>query len=162
MTPLPKQEWPRLTAQGSLSLPGKSIGGIAAALAVIGLLSAGGMTARAEEAPARPAAEPVQLACPSLRLGPAVPPSPDRSRSPILIYAKELSAGKTEQGEARGNVELFRADQPLFTERVLYNPVTEVVTVPGAVDYRDQQVWFKGQEAQYSFLEESGWFAGID
>ena len=44
----------------------------------------------------------------------------------------------------------------------LRGSVTEVVTVPGKVDYRDQQVWFRGQEASYSFLDESGWFSGID
>jgi LPS-assembly protein len=145
-----------------LSLPGKSYGGIAAALVASGWLSAGIPLALAQETPEQQAAAEPRLVCPSLRMGPAVPPSPDRSRSPIVIYAQELSAGKTEQGEARGNVELFRADQHLTTERVLYNPTTEVVTVPGAVDYRDQQVWFKGQQAQYSFLEESGWFTGID
>jgi len=95
-------------------------------------------------------------------LGPAIPPAPDRSRAPVVIYAQELDAGKKTLGEARGNVELFRADQYLLTDRILYNPISEVVTVPGKVDYRDQQIWFRGQQASYSFLEESGWFSGID
>ena len=101
-------------------------------------------------------------ACPNLTLGPAVPPTPDRSGAPVIIYAKELDAGKTNLGEARGGVELFRADQHLLTDRILYDPITEVVTIPERVDYRDQQVWFRGQQASYSFLEESGWFSGIE
>ena len=144
-----------------MSLPGKSFGVIAAALAVFGWLSTGIPLAGAQEGAGRPAPEDERLVCPALQLGPAVPPSPDRSRSPILIYAQELSAGKKEEGEARGNVELFRADQHIATERVLYNPSTEVLTVPGAVDYRDQQIWFQGHEARYSFLEESGSFTRI-
>ncbi|MCW8872752.1 MAG: LPS assembly protein LptD [Xanthomonadales bacterium] len=103
-----------------------------------------------------------QSACPDLTLGPAIAQTPDRSRAPIVIYAKELDAGKETLGEARGDVELFRADQHIKTDRILYDPATEVVTVPGRIDYQDQQVWFRGQQASYSFLEESGWFSGID
>lgn len=91
-----------------------------------------------------------------------MPPAPDRSRSPLVIYAKELDAGKTTQGEARGNVELFRADQHISTEHVLFDPVKETVTIPGAVAYQDQQVWVNGQDAHYSFTEESGRFSLID
>jgi LPS-assembly protein len=114
-----------------------------------------------DEALPPPSAEP-QAACPDLTLGPAMPPAPDRSLAPIVIYATELDAGKTTLGEARGDVDLYRADQHISTGRILYDPSREVVTIPGKVDYRDQQVWFRGQEASYSFLDESGWFSGID
>jgi len=142
-----------------LPLPVEPYGGIAAALAVSGLLLC--LSAPlAAQAPATPPA--ADSTCPNLTLGPAIPPTPDRSGAPILIYAQELDAGKTRLGEARGAVELFRADQHMTTERILYDPTTEVVTVPGKVDYRDQQVWFRGEQASYSFLEETGWFSAID
>jgi len=142
-----------------LSLPLKSFGGIAAALALLGLLTGVSQPAAARDPDPPPASG---AACPNLTLGPAVPPAPDRSRAPVVIYAEQLDAGKTRLGEAQGNVELFRADQYLVTDRILYDPTTEVVTVPGKVDYRDQQIWFRGEQASYSFLEESGWFSGID
>jgi LPS-assembly protein len=91
-----------------------------------------------------------------------MPPVPDRARAPIVIFAMEMDAGSTTLGEARGSVELFRADQHLSTDRILYDPLQKVVTVPGELEYEDQQVWFKGREASYSFLEESGRFYRID
>ena len=35
-------------------------------------------------------------------------------------------------------------------------------TVPGKIEYRDQQVWLRGEEARYNFSEESGYFSEID
>lgn len=91
-----------------------------------------------------------------------LPPVPDRSNAPLVVYAKRLDAGKQEQGMAEGEVELFRADQYLKTEQIFYHPQTEVVTIPGRVEYQDQQVWVKGEDAQYDFLQESGRFVNID
>ena len=91
-----------------------------------------------------------------------LPPAPDRSGAPITIYAEQLDAGNSSQGEATGHVELYRADQYLATERILYDPNTEIVTVPGAVAYEDQQVWVKGTGAHYNFIDESGRFSLID
>ncbi len=91
-----------------------------------------------------------------------MPAAPDRSGVPIIMYAKQLDAGNSEQAEARGQVELYRADQYLATERLLYDPQTEEVTLPVAVAYKDQQVWVKGQQAHYNFTNESGWFLHID
>ncbi len=73
-----------------------------------------------------------------------------------------MDASKTEEGQASGNVELFRLDQHMATEQVLYDPVKEVVTLPGRVDYEDQQVWVTGQEGYYSFTDESGHFSMIN
>jgi LPS-assembly protein len=95
-------------------------------------------------------------------MGPAIPPAPDRSGAFIDIYARELNAGKNEEGEARGEVELFRMDQHLATEQILYDPVKEVVTLPGSVSYEDSQVWLTGQQGHYDFLQESGQFSQID
>jgi LPS-assembly protein len=143
-----------------LPLPTTSTGRFAAALAVFAFLSATSLPLYGQQA--KPPPDALPSSCPDLRLGAAVPPAPDRSLAPIVIYARELDAGKSTLGEARGAVELFRADQHMTTERILYDPSTETVTVPGEVEYRDQQVWFRGKEASYSFLEESGWFSWID
>ncbi len=80
----------------------------------------------------------------------------------MVIYARSLDAGKQDQAVAEGHVELWRADQHLMTERILYNPDSEVVTLPGAVHYQDQQVWIKGEQGYYDFRQESGNFTRID
>lgn len=111
---------------------------------------------------AEPGDSPSALACPGPSIGPELPPAPDRSREPIVVYARSLDASKTRTGIAEGEVELFRADQHLVTERIFYDPVGEVVTIPGPLDYRDQQVWIRGKDAQYDFLAESGHFTQIE
>lgn len=105
---------------------------------------------------------PAPVSCPSSTLGPAMPAVPDRSQSPVVLYARQLSAGQQKEGEARGNVELTRADQYMATELLLFDPVAELVTVPGPIEYRDQQVWLRGEEARYSLIEESGYFSAIN
>jgi LPS-assembly protein len=91
-----------------------------------------------------------------------LPPTPDRSAAPMIIYAQQLDASNSQQGEMRGNIEMYRADQYLSTEHILFDPETEFVTVPGNMDYKDQQIWLRGTNAQYSFSEESGRFSQID
>lgn len=97
-----------------------------------------------------------------MKMGPAIATAPDRSRAPIVVYAQELDAGKTREGEARGNVEVFRLDQHMATERILFDPVKETVTLPGLVSYEDQQVWLSGEQGHYDFIGESGQFSLID
>jgi LPS-assembly protein len=104
----------------------------------------------------------VALSCPEPAIASVLPPAPDRSGAPVVIYAEQLDAGDSSQGEAKGDVELYRADQYLATDRILYDPNTEIVTVPGAVSYEDQQVWVKGTGAHYNFIDESGSFSLID
>jgi len=133
-----------------------------AALAVCICLLAGSPALRGQEPGEDSGRETASYSCPDPKLGPAIPPAPDRSRAPIIIYAKELDASKEREGEARGEVELFRLDQHLATEHVQFDPVKEVVTLPGAVAYEDQQVWLRAGEGQYSFTEESGKFSLID
>ncbi|RPH98524.1 MAG: LPS-assembly protein LptD [Lysobacterales bacterium] len=148
-----------------MPLPDTFFGTTAAALAVClclpwspALRAESAVVAAGQGLPATAA----NFSCPDLTLGPVMPPTPDRSGAPVIIFARELDAGKTSVGEARGSVELFRADQHITTERILYDPVHEVVTVPGDLGYADQQVWFRGREAHYSFAEESGRFSWID
>ena len=102
------------------------------------------------------------ISCPDFSLGPAIPPAPDRSQAPVIIYAQELDASKKQEGEARGAVELYRLDQHIATEQVLFDPVNEIVTLPGAVAYEDQQLWVRGEQGHYNFTEESGEFSLID
>jgi LPS-assembly protein len=101
-------------------------------------------------------------ACPGFELSEAMPPAPDRSQEPLYIYARELDAGRLREGEATGEVELIRGDQRIATERLLFDPVNQLVTVPGPIDYSDQQVWLKGSEARYSMVEESGYFSLVE
>lgn len=133
-----------------------------AALAVCVCLLPVSTAAWGQEAEDGSARKPAVYSCPDASLGPAIPPAPDRSQAPIIIYAKSLNASKAEQGSATGDVELFRLDQHLATEQVLYDPVQEIVTLPGKVNYEDQQVWLTGSEGHYNFTEESGRFSLID
>jgi LPS-assembly protein len=137
-----------------LPLPNTFIATAAAALAICACLLPAPAALAQRETPA--------YACPDLTLGAAMPPAPDRSRASVIIEAEEMDAGRASVGEARGAVELFRADQHISTGRILYDPVNEVVTVPGELNYQDQQLWFRGQDARYSFADESGRFSWID
>ena len=100
--------------------------------------------------------------CPQPAIATMLPPTPDRTDAPVIVYARELDASNINQGEARGNVEMYRADQYLATETILYDPSLEAITIPGELAYEDQQVWIKGASAEYSFRDESGTFSLID
>jgi LPS-assembly protein len=146
-----------------LSFPNTSAGTRRAALVASLLLAATCAAAQAQEPDRQPPpAEARAYACPSLTMGAVTPSAPDRSGVPIVVYADELDASSQHAGEARGEVELFRADQHMQTERILFDPVTETLTIPGDLRYEDQQLWFRGREASYSFAEESGRFSWID
>jgi LPS-assembly protein len=106
--------------------------------------------------------EGANLSCPEPAIASVLPPAPDRSGASVILYAEQLDASDSRQGELRGHVELYRADQYMETERILYDPTTEIVTAPGAVNYKDQQVWVKGTGAHYDFIQESGKFSQID
>jgi LPS-assembly protein len=91
-----------------------------------------------------------------------MPPAPDRSKAQIVVYADELDARDREKSKVSGDVELYRADQYMATERLVYNPENKELTLPGEVTYKDQQVWIDGQQAHYNFESESGAFLLID
>jgi LPS-assembly protein len=132
---------------------------VAAIIALACLLPTQATRAQTAENPSPNAVPPV---CPGLELGPALPPAPDRSGAHLLIRAMELDAAEGSEGELRGNVELHRADQYIATEHLLFDPEHEIVTAPGPVSYRDQQVWLEGKEARYSLAEEAGYFSLVD
>lgn len=105
------------------------------------------------------------LACPGPALAPwrdATQATPDRSSSPITLQAREFDAGDARAAEARGSVELHRADQLLMTELLRYDPATQTITMPGKVQYEDSVLHIKGNSADYSFLTESGHFSEIE
>lgn len=93
---------------------------------------------------------------------PALAPAPDRLAAPLLIEAEALDATKAGEGEIRGNVELRRADQLLSTDRILFDPESQTVTVPGPLSYDDSQVWIRGEQAHYDVLNGSGYFDVLD
>ena len=104
----------------------------------------------------------VPISCPGATLGPVLPAAPDRSNEPIILFAGYLDASVDEAGEVRDNVELFRGDQHMSTEKVIYNPSSKTLTFPGAVSYEDQQIWIDGESATYRFEDEAGLFSVID
>jgi len=126
-------------------------------LLVCAILATAGRNIEAEEP-----GKPPPLKCPGPAVGPMLPPTPDRSGAPVVLFARYLDASRENAGEARGQVEVFRADQHLSTDRVIYDPATEVLTIPGPMSYEDQSLWIKGQEATYDFLDEQGRFSIID
>jgi len=104
----------------------------------------------------------VAISCPGATLGPVLPKAPDRSQEPVILFARYLDASSDEAGEAREDVELFRGDQHIATEKVIYDPGSKILTFPVAVSYEDQQIWINGESANYSFVEETGQFSLID
>jgi LPS-assembly protein len=162
VTTYPEPAWPQTDSATNLPIFLPFAKRFAAAFAVFVCLLSASATLSGQEPEAYSGAMAIPVSCPDPKLGPAIPPTPDRSRAPIIIYAKALDASNTQEGEASGEVELFRMDQHMSTEQVLYDPIKEIVTLPGAVAYQDQQVWINGQEGQYDFIGESGTFSQID
>ena len=98
------------------------------------------------------------IACPGPSLAPARTDIPNRESAPVSLRSNEFDAGDAKIAEARGHVELQRADQLLQTEVLLYDPATETVTMPGKVHYEDSLLHISGSSANYSFLTEGGRF----
>ena len=103
-----------------------------------------------------------EMTCPGPNLAPARNKTPDRKSSPITLNSREFDAGDAETAEARGKVELRRADQLITTEVLRYNPETETVTMPGKVQYKDSVLHISGASAYYNFITEDGRFEDID
>jgi len=102
------------------------------------------------------------LACPGPSLAPMFKKTPNRDDDPITLRSDEFDAGKTSVAEARGQVELRRADQLLTTELLRYDPVRKTVVMPGSMSYKDAVIYINGSSAEYSFLTENGKFSGVD
>jgi len=103
-----------------------------------------------------------ELACPGPSLAPMFRKTPDRKNAAISLQAREFDASKTTVAEARGQVELRRADQLLNTELLRYDPENESVIMPGNLSYEDSVIFVSGSSAEYSFLNESGEFTNLD
>ena len=102
------------------------------------------------------------VACPGPSLAPMRNATPDRDAFPITLRASEFNAGDTQLAEARGNVDLRHADQSLTTEVLRYDPETETITMPGAVQYEDSVLYISGASGHYNFLTESGRFIDVN
>jgi LPS-assembly protein len=102
------------------------------------------------------------LACPGPSLAPMFKKTPNRENAPISLRTRDFDASKTTVAEARGQVELRRADQLLTTELLLYDPTNEAVNMPGKMFYKDSVIYVSGESAEYNFLNESGKFTSVD
>ena len=94
-----------------------STGTIAAVITVFLCLLAVSRNGEAQDPIDATSAPEAVSSCPDPVLGPVMPPAPDRTDAPIVIFARELDAGRTTVGEARGDVELFRAEPGLEVVR---------------------------------------------
>lgn len=88
--------------------------------------------------------------------------TPDREDARIIMYARRMDASKTEISEARGDVEVIRADQRLTTEYLRFLPETKSVVMPEPLRYDDSQLWIEAGRAEYSFEDETGHFWKLD
>ena len=102
------------------------------------------------------------VACPGPSLAPMRNATPDRDAFPITLRASEFDAGDAQVAEARGQVDLRRADQTLTTEVLRYDPETQTITMPGAVQYEDSVLYISGASGHYNFLTESGRFIDVN
>lgn len=105
---------------------------------------------------------PVAAVCPDPALSSFKLSTPERESSPLVMYAQQMDASKTAQSEARGDVEIIRADQRLTTDYLQFSPEGETVIMPEALRYSDAQVWINADHAEYSFASETGRFEGIN
>lgn len=100
--------------------------------------------------------------CPAPALSPMRMDTPERTNSPIVMYAQQMDAGKSGVSNASGDVEIGRADQVIRTERLEFREADQTVIMPGEMHYTDAQLWIDAQEAEYSFSRQSGLFSTID
>ena len=100
-------------------------------------------------------------ACPAPALAPVVAKAPDRSLAPLVAFAQSLDASSNASGEAVGEVELFRADQYLSTDRLVFNPALQLVELPAPFTYRDAQVQLAAQQGSFELQGDSGAFQEV-
>jgi LPS-assembly protein len=111
--------------------------------------------------PGAHAAEPAPMACPDPVLAPVATQLPDRSTAPVMLDALSFDARAGAGAEARGDVELHRADQYLATEVLRYDPASRTVTIPGPLVYEDARMHVEADSAEYGFMQESGEFHDV-
>ena len=100
--------------------------------------------------------------CPGPSLAPVFQDLPQRDGQPIYLKSRQFSAFRDGPAEAREQVELTRADQVLNTDLLQYDPAAGTITMPGRVQYRDSVMYITGDNARYSFNDETGYFSLVD
>jgi LPS-assembly protein len=101
-------------------------------------------------------------ACPGPALAVALPEQPDRLAAPIYLEARHFTATADQPAQAHGGVRLERADQRLETEVLQYDPVSETLTLPVPLLYRDARIILDAERGEYGFNEESGTFSSVE
>ena len=82
-----------------------------------------------------------------------------REISPIEIEADEAYIEKDKTTTLSGNVTLKRADQSLQSEKVVLNKVTNQADATGKVNYTDNQIQIKAEQAHMDFTKDENSFA---
>jgi LPS-assembly protein len=106
-------------------------------------------------------AQDAATACPNPALAPVIASPPDRSQAPLIALARSLDANNSDLGIAQGEVELFRADQYLATDRLLFNPSSQLVQLPEPFIYRDAQVQLAASNGSFIMGQDSGAFEQV-
>jgi LPS-assembly protein len=101
-------------------------------------------------------------ACPDPALAPIVGQLPDRRDAPVMLDTRTFTASPDGTAEARGDVELHRADQRMATEVLRYDPLTRTVIAPGPLVYEDARIRVEADSAEYAFGDEQGRFEKVD
>lgn len=102
------------------------------------------------------------IACPQPSLAPRLKKTPGRSNAPIKVQSRTFAVVNEGLSEARGEVELRRADQLISTDLLLYDPAKKTATMPGKMYYEDSMLHLNSANANYSFLDEQGHFTMVD
>ncbi|MDX1380409.1 MAG: LPS assembly protein LptD [Xanthomonadales bacterium] len=100
--------------------------------------------------------------CPAPAIAPEIATPPDRSTLPAYLYARNFDAEQAGVAVATGNVELVRGDQNLRSDEVRYDTDEERVEIPGAVQYRDAQLWLNAGDARYDLNDDTGAFNMVE
>lgn len=82
-----------------------------------------------------------------------------RETSPTEIEADEAEIEKDKQSVLTGNVRISRADQTLYSDRVVLNKQANQADAAGRVKYTDSQVQIKAEQAHLDFNTDENTFA---
>lgn len=77
-----------------------------------------------------------------------------RAESPTELLSREIDRGSSEVTTFSGDVELWRADQWLGTEVLVYEDATERYEASGGVRYQDDSMRFTASRMQGSLAED--------
>jgi LPS-assembly protein len=119
------------------------------------LLMSVSSAALASEEPGSP------LACPDPAVAPVLAAPAGRALEPLTLRSRNFNAQYPDSAEAVGDVELWRGDQQLNTERLRYLPAGKIVQVPGPMIYRDTQILVTADQAEFNFLTNQAELSGV-